>query len=169
MSVGRASKPRTGAPAAMAPELTTTSDQPSSESSRACRARSAMKSRRSARSGPTSVEEPIFATRSLSEGMSGLTFLVEELIERKDLDERIAKAKKEGRDLILVTDMAKGERCVVTFRSHAPEEAVAGKELGISVLVNDSDGAKSPRRTLSLFGGIADGSGWRYYGVLNLR
>lgn len=51
----------------------------------------------------------------------------------------------------------------------APEEAVAGKELGISVLVNDSDGAKSPRRTLSLFGGIADGSGWRYYGVLNLR
>lgn len=51
--------------------------------------------------------------------------LVEELIERHDLDERIAKAKKEGRDLILVTDMAKGERCVVTFRSHAPEEAVA--------------------------------------------
>lgn len=51
--------------------------------------------------------------------------LVEELIERQDLDERIAKAKKEGRDLILVTDTAKGERYVVTFRSHAPEEAVA--------------------------------------------
>ena len=51
----------------------------------------------------------------------------------------------------------------------APEEAVAGKELGISVLINDSDGEKTPRRTLSLFGGIEDGSGWRHYGILNLR
>lgn len=46
--------------------------------------------------------------------------LVEHLIERRDLDDRIAKAKGEGRDLILVTDMAKGDRYVVTFRSHAP-------------------------------------------------
>ena len=51
----------------------------------------------------------------------------------------------------------------------SPEEAVVGKELGISVLVNDCDGKKSPRRTLSLFGGIADSAGWRHYGVLNLR
>lgn len=51
--------------------------------------------------------------------------LVEHLIERRDIDERIAKAKREGRDLIIVTDMAKGERYAITFRSHAPEEAVA--------------------------------------------
>lgn len=51
----------------------------------------------------------------------------------------------------------------------APEEAVAGRELGISVLVNDSDGEKTRRKTFPLFGGIEDESGWRHYGILNLR
>lgn len=51
----------------------------------------------------------------------------------------------------------------------SPEEAVPGKELGISVLINDSDGEKTARRTMTLFGGIQDESGWRHYGILNLR
>lgn len=62
--------------------------------------------------------------------------LVEELIERRDLDDRIAKAKKEGRDLVVVTDTAKGMRYIVTFRSFAPEEAVA-----MYVRVNYGEGA----------------------------
>ena len=51
--------------------------------------------------------------------------LVEELINRKDLDDRIAKAKKEGRDLVVIDDEKAGYRYYVKFRSFAPEEAVA--------------------------------------------
>jgi len=48
-------------------------------------------------------------------------------------------------------------------------EAVSGKKLGFSLLVNDCDGGKTTRRTIPLFGGIYDNSGWRNYGVLNLK
>ena len=51
--------------------------------------------------------------------------LVEELINRKDLDDRIAKAKKEDKDLVVIDDEKAGYRYFVTFRSFAPEEAVA--------------------------------------------
>lgn len=48
-------------------------------------------------------------------------------------------------------------------------EAVPGKKIGFSLLVNDHDGAGTNRRTIALFGGIYDNSGWRNYGVLNLK
>ena len=62
MSAGLRSNPRCGAPQAMAPELTTTRFHPRPRSSEAWDASWAMKSRRSTRSRPTSVEEPILTT-----------------------------------------------------------------------------------------------------------
>lgn len=50
-----------------------------------------------------------------------------------------------------------------------PAEAVAGKKIGVSLLINDSDGEKTERKVISLYGGIFDNSGWRNYGILNLR
>lgn len=49
------------------------------------------------------------------------------------------------------------------------EEAKAGKQLGFALLVNDSDGEKTQRKVLPLFGGIFDNSGWRRYGILTLK
>ena len=51
--------------------------------------------------------------------------LVEELIERQELDERIKKAKKDGRDLVVIDDNTKGTRTFVNFKSLAPDEAIA--------------------------------------------
>ena len=51
--------------------------------------------------------------------------LVEELINRKDIDDRVAKAKEEGKDLVVIDDEKAGYRYYVKFRSFAPEEAVA--------------------------------------------
>lgn len=48
-------------------------------------------------------------------------------------------------------------------------EASVGKQLGIALLVNDSDGKGTPRRCLPLFGGIYDNSGWRNFGILTLQ
>ena len=64
MSVGRRENPSTGAPQAMAPELTTTRLQPRSASTAACRASPAIKVRWIAPSR-TSVEEPILTTMVL--------------------------------------------------------------------------------------------------------
>jgi len=50
-----------------------------------------------------------------------------------------------------------------------PEDAEAGKQLGFALLINDSDGDRTPRRVIPLFGGIYDNSGWRNYGILNLK
>lgn len=68
----------------------------------------------------------------IDEGFPGLPpirwnigILVEHLIERKDLDDRIAKAKKDGRDLVVITDEKAGYNYYVNFRSFAPDEAVA--------------------------------------------
>ncbi len=48
-------------------------------------------------------------------------------------------------------------------------EASAGKQLGIALLVNDSDGRGTQRCCLPLFGGIYDNSGWRNFGILTLQ
>ena len=50
-----------------------------------------------------------------------------------------------------------------------PEEAKAGKQLGIALLINDSDGIQTQRKVIPLFGGIFDNSGWRRYGILTLK
>lgn len=47
--------------------------------------------------------------------------LVENLIERKDLDDRIAKAKKDGRDLVVIDDEIKGIRRFTSVMSSAPD------------------------------------------------
>lgn len=48
------------------------------------------------------------------------------------------------------------------------EEVEEGMTLGFSLLVNDSDGKNTKRVYYSLFGGIADESGYNSYGYFNL-
>jgi hypothetical protein len=50
----------------------------------------------------------------------------------------------------------------------ADEEVEDGMRLGFSLLVNDSDGNNTKRSYYSLFGGIADESGYNSYGYFNL-
>ena len=44
-----------------------------------------------------------------------------------------------------------------------------GKGIGLSILVNDSDGPVSPRKSYALFGGIVRGKNYHEYGRLTLR
>ena len=45
----------------------------------------------------------------------------------------------------------------------------AGKDIGISILVNDSDSKGTPRTCLELFSGIYSPKDWRLFGRIQMR
>lgn len=50
--------------------------------------------------------------------------LIDKLIERNNLEKRIVEAKKEGRDLVVISDKEKGEIIYVKFLHHLPDGAI---------------------------------------------
>ena len=50
--------------------------------------------------------------------------LVDKLIERNDLEKRITEARKEGRDLVVISDKTKGTTTYVKFLHLAPDGAI---------------------------------------------
>ncbi len=51
----------------------------------------------------------------------------------------------------------------------SPRDARKGKRLGISILINDSDGVKTSRKCLSIYDGIKKLKSHRLYGIITLR
>jgi Carbohydrate family 9 binding domain-like len=70
-----------------------------------------------------------------------------------------------------VRDKAKHEtvyKLAIPWKEIGLDTVKKGKTIGVSILVNDSDGVKTRRAGLELFSGIMRGKNYRLFGVINL-
>ena len=72
----------------------------------------------------------------------------------------------------IVRDDAKGittYKCAIPWKEIGIKTVKQNQQIGISILVNDSDGEETPRKWIELFGGIVSGRNYALFGRLTLR